>query len=287
MEIKGDVMEINSEYKQILKEISIEKIILPQNTRLNTEDRDIAELMSSIKSEGLLQPIRVEELPNEKYLLIFGNRRLIAIKKLGWKTVPAIVGFGKIDEVELFTKNLVENIQRQDINSYELGKACLFFKNRNFSVSEIATRLSVSKSKIIDSLTLVNASGVSEEQKRNIVFVKNSNQAKTEKMSMSNFKLAQKIIYSGGTTFEDSQKLLNYFRSESISSRDLRIIILLINKGESTENAIKCYKKYHILNPNILIKKEIFEKYLEEKNMIPSEFINFIIKKSKYKDIIY
>ena len=57
----------------MLKEIEINKIKVEENHRLNAEDADIHELMSSIKQHGLKQPIGVHE-SHKGYVILFGNK---------------------------------------------------------------------------------------------------------------------------------------------------------------------------------------------------------------------
>lgn len=78
---------------------------------------ELAELQSSILANGLLQPITVRKLPGNGYELVAGERRLRAVKALGWSKVPALVrGY---DDQTMLTLALVENLQREDLNPIE------------------------------------------------------------------------------------------------------------------------------------------------------------------------
>ena len=104
--------------------------------------------MASIKKEGLLSPIGVRK-KGEKYEVVFGNRRLEAVRKLGIKTIDAIVLTGRQKEEDFLLTNLTENIQRQDISPWEYGRIISKLKNKfGLSNSEIAQRLGVSISRI-------------------------------------------------------------------------------------------------------------------------------------------
>lgn len=93
-----------------IKEIPIKDIILPDvNVRDTVEDGSLDELMKSIKSVGLLQPIRVRS-KNGKFVLITGLRRLKAFEKLGRKKIRAEIDEG--EEVSDLVKGLP--IERQD-----------------------------------------------------------------------------------------------------------------------------------------------------------------------------
>ena len=67
-----------------IKDIEIKKIKQLENIRLRIEEEDVHTLMSSIKQDGLLEPIGVAITSGSKdeYLIVYGNRRLEACRKL-------------------------------------------------------------------------------------------------------------------------------------------------------------------------------------------------------------
>src|SRR5690242_3708776 len=75
-----------------LKQIRLSDIIANrfQPRRAFTEP-ELAELESSIRASGLLQPIVVRESGNGKWELVAGERRLRAVTRLGWTDIPAVV----------------------------------------------------------------------------------------------------------------------------------------------------------------------------------------------------
>ncbi len=77
---------------------------------------ELKELAESIKAAGLLQPIAVR-VAKDGYELVAGERRLRAVKSLGWATVPAIVR--DYDDRTMLTLALIENLQRADLNPIE------------------------------------------------------------------------------------------------------------------------------------------------------------------------
>lgn len=78
-------------------------------------------LAESIKQFGVLQPVTVVDAGNGVYELISGERRLRASKIAGQTTIPAIIRTA--DEVEKLELALIENIQRENLNPIEEGKA--------------------------------------------------------------------------------------------------------------------------------------------------------------------
>ena len=81
----------------------------------------IDELADSINSLGQLEAIAVRPHPSKVncYQVIYGHRRLAAIKKLGWKEIRAEVK--QVDESGMLQMAIVENLQRQDASDYEKG----------------------------------------------------------------------------------------------------------------------------------------------------------------------
>ena len=77
---------------------------------------ELKELADSIRTAGLLQPIAVRHA-KDGYELVAGERRLRAVKSLGWTTVPAIVR--DYDDRTMLTLALIENLQRADLNPIE------------------------------------------------------------------------------------------------------------------------------------------------------------------------
>ncbi|MFZ5391416.1 MAG: ParB/RepB/Spo0J family partition protein [Patescibacteria group bacterium] len=89
--------------------------------RQNFNDEDLADLVASVKTHGILQPLTVSQLPGGKYELIAGERRLRAAVTAGLKQVPAILRQAK--DQERLELALVENIQRQNLNPLEEAAA--------------------------------------------------------------------------------------------------------------------------------------------------------------------
>jgi ParB family transcriptional regulator, chromosome partitioning protein len=101
-----------------LKRIRLTDIIANRfQPRRSFTEPELAELESSIRASGLLQPIVVRETGNGKWELVAGERRLRAVTKLGWTEIPAVVR--DFDDRAMLTLALVENLQRADLNPLE------------------------------------------------------------------------------------------------------------------------------------------------------------------------
>ncbi len=100
--------------------IPLKQIITnPYQPRTNFIDENIAELADSIKNLGIIQPITVRKVEDDKFQLIAGERRLRASKKVGLKTIPSFIKNSNDDE--MLEIALVENIQRKDLDPIEIG----------------------------------------------------------------------------------------------------------------------------------------------------------------------
>ena len=91
----------------------------PQQPRKTFSDDELAELAQSIEENGLLQPLLLRPAPKApgKYELVAGERRLRAVRMLGWKAVPAVTR--EVDDDTLLVLALVENLQREALNPLE------------------------------------------------------------------------------------------------------------------------------------------------------------------------
>ncbi len=103
-------------------EIAVERIDRnPFQTRTAFDEEKIKELADSITASGVVQPIVVRTGQNGRYMLITGERRLIASKQAGKETIPAIVR--DVSDVQAMEMTIVENLQRADLNAMEQARA--------------------------------------------------------------------------------------------------------------------------------------------------------------------
>ena len=136
--------------------VLITKIISNRNQprqEFNPDQMD--ELTSSIKENGILQPITVRELNNGNFELIAGERRLRAAKDAGLETVPVYILSVDAD-VEMMEYALVENIQRVDLSPLEEAEGYAILSGKyDLSQDEIAKRVGKSRPTIANALRLL------------------------------------------------------------------------------------------------------------------------------------
>jgi len=93
----------------------------PYQTRTRFDEKQIEELAASVRATGVVQPILVRPLPDGRYQLIAGERRLLASKKAGKDTIPSIVR--QVSDEQSMEMTIVENLQRTDLNPMEQARA--------------------------------------------------------------------------------------------------------------------------------------------------------------------
>ncbi|MBY5994228.1 ParB/RepB/Spo0J family partition protein [Ferrimonas balearica] len=85
--------------------------------RRDMSDEALEELASSIKAQGVIQPIIVRQLAGDRYEIIAGERRWRAAQMAGLATVPCLVK--QVEDNAAVAIALIENIQREDLNAME------------------------------------------------------------------------------------------------------------------------------------------------------------------------
>jgi ParB family chromosome partitioning protein len=105
---------------KLFDEIDIKNIeINSDQPRKTFDEKKLKELSISIKKHGIIQPITVRKLDNKKYQLISGERRFRASKLIGLEIIPAFIKVA--DDDNILELALIENIQREDLNSIEIA----------------------------------------------------------------------------------------------------------------------------------------------------------------------
>ena len=105
-----------------ISEIELSKIQPnPDQPRSVFEEETLEELATSIRSLGVIQPITLKETGPDKYMIISGERRYRASLKAGLERIPAYIKTAADENVVEMA--LIENIQREDLNSIEIALA--------------------------------------------------------------------------------------------------------------------------------------------------------------------
>ena len=140
-----------SPYREIdLTEIDVD----PDQPRKNFDRGALESLAKSIEQYGVLSPILIRmTAPGGSYRVVAGERRYRAAKMAGLNTIPAIIEFDDEEQGVTSAKQLVENLQRENLDSLEKANAIGHMKDSyGWSVREIASRIGISKTMVQRSL---------------------------------------------------------------------------------------------------------------------------------------
>lgn len=107
----------------------------PLQPRQTFQDESLQELSDSIRQDGVIQPIEVVQTGANQYVIVHGERRWRAAQMAGLETIPAVVQRRKYDDVTLFVRQLVENMQREDLN--DLDRAMGIIRLRKLMQEEL------------------------------------------------------------------------------------------------------------------------------------------------------
>lgn len=126
----------------------------PFQPRISFLKEDLEELSTSIKAQGVIQPVLVRKKENG-YELIAGERRLKAAKMAGLNKVPVIVK--QATEEEIIEISIVENIQRKDLNPIEESDAYYrLLTSFNLTQEQVASKVGKSRPAVANFLRLRN-----------------------------------------------------------------------------------------------------------------------------------
>jgi len=191
----------------------------PYQPRKTFDEVALAELAESIKNDGLLQPIVVKE-DIDGYILIAGERRLRASKLAKLKEVRAIVL--NSDEHKMRQFALIENIQREELNSVELAMAYgELLKLHEITHDELAIMIHKSRTHITNTIRLLQLS------------------AKTQKA------LLEKKISAGhakvlvGLDDRNQQLIVNSIIGQKLSVREVEAMIKSMKVLETKPKEVK------------------------------------------------
>ncbi len=128
----------------------------PDQPRMVFDEEALHELAASIREHGVLQPILVRTLGENRYQLIAGERRWRASREAGHTTIPALVE--EIDDDTALEISIIENLQREDLNPLE--EAAMYERmvhEHGYSIRKLADKLGKDKGYLENRLRLADA----------------------------------------------------------------------------------------------------------------------------------
>ena len=127
----------------------------PFQPRMSFDQEALEELVESIKSLGLIQPITVRRISDGKYQIISGERRFRACKAAGMDMIPAYIR--EADDQGMLEMAIVENIQRENLDPIEVAMSYQrLIDECNLTQEQMALRVGKKRSSVTNYLRLLN-----------------------------------------------------------------------------------------------------------------------------------
>jgi ParB family transcriptional regulator, chromosome partitioning protein len=253
----GDVesKEKNIEKKELNK-VSISDLSRnPYQPREIFNETKLEELATSIKKNGVIQPIAVRPKKNElgKYEIVAGERRWLAAQKAGLHTIP--VNVLNLSDVETLEVAIVENIQRDDLNAVEEARGYKrLFEEFKYDHESISKLMSKSRSHISNTLRLltlpIDVIGMLEEgmltpgQARPLIGLANASNIAEE--IVSNNYSARKVEYlvQKKKSTKPKNKVIdtNILKAQEKLEKKLGLRVFILNKKNNSGKITIEYK---------------------------------------------
>lgn len=210
-------------------------------------DDTIDELAQSIKAYGIIQPLSVRKISDDKYELIAGERRFKAAKKVGLNEVPVIVL--DISDKDSAAIALLENLQREDLNFIEEAEAYYnLIKEHNYTQDQLANIIGKKQSTIANKMRILKL----DEKIREKVLENNL----TERHARALLKLPTVELRNKVLKIVISKEM-NVKNTEQLIDREL----LKLSGKELASDGKKKIKG--IFSPKVYVNtvKQVFDKY--------------------------
>lgn len=238
--------KLNPNYSKIsLKKISVN----PNQPRTNFNDGILNELVQSIKSVGLIQPITVRKISKNEFQLISGERRLRAFKKLNLVKIPAYIR--DVNDQESLEMALIENIQRDDLDSIEIAISYKrLIDEINLTQDELGKKIGKKRSTISNYLRLLKLNPIIQSGIKDDFISMGHGRAL---INIEERKLQMKIyeiIIKKNLSVRNTEKLINDLKKEKSISKFEEIY------PKEITNAIKKLKGKYSKGSNVVFRKK-------------------------------
>jgi ParB family chromosome partitioning protein len=161
-----------------------------ERPRRAVDEAGLEELADSVRHHGVLQPIRVRASGAGRYEIIAGERRWLAARQAGLRTIPAVITAA--DDDLAFLESLVENVQREDLNAVDRAEALRHLRvNLGLqSWEEVGRVVGLSRQHVHNLLRIgdlpeqiqddVRAGGLTEKHSRALLLLRDDAEAQAE-----------------------------------------------------------------------------------------------------------
>ena len=187
----------------------------PYQPRKEFSEEKIQELAQSIKENGLIQPIIVRKSPVLGYEILAGERRYRASIAAGLSEVPVIVK--QLSDQDMMLHSIIENLQRENLNSIEEAKAYQSLIDKGFTHTEIAEKMGKSRPYITNLVRLLGLP-------KHIL-----TEVESGRLSQAHARLLIQL------SSDKQDKLLNRIQTENLSVRQVEQILQKTKKSSKKE----------------------------------------------------
>lgn len=265
-----------------LQKIEINKIKIVENHRSTINEDHLDEMMQSIKQHGVLQPIGIAKDGHGGYVLRFGQRRLLACKKLGHKTIEAMVS-DKVSDQKLSFEGLTENIQRKDPSFAEYGRIIEKLKNKEkLQLSEIAVRMGIPLKKINQIFQVYEEL---PEKLRSKVFFMEKGGGRKGRPGEIPATVATKIIAmkrEHNLNNKDIDNIFDGVARKGMDSLDLDNVGSLVGSGMNATDALAHSAQYGVYTVDVVVKHTEMARLMQQHQLINRAHL---FKKAIYGEI--
>lgn len=146
---------VHTEGSSTINEVPIEQIEAnPNQPRRDFDETALQELANSIAEIGIIQPITLHQVSEQRYMIIAGERRWRASQLAGLKSIPAYIR--TLNDASIMEMALVENIQREDLNAIEVALAYQqLMETDGMTQEKVSQRVGKSRTAIANTLRLL------------------------------------------------------------------------------------------------------------------------------------
>jgi len=216
------VMASAQEPGETIQELILDEIeVNPLQPRTHFSEQALAELTESVRVSGVLQPILVRSLPEGRYQLVAGQRRLLASMRAGLKTIPSLVR--QMSEQEAMEATIVENLQREDMNPMEQARAYETL-GREFGMTQeqIAQRTGKDRASVANYLRLLRLSPTAQEA-----------------LERGRLSVGHAKVILGLPTLEEQDRVISKVITEQLSVRATEEVVLRMLKPPAPHEAVE------------------------------------------------
>ena len=273
MSIKKGLKAKDLGYFKEVKDIPIKDIGIVGNIRMKVDDDELSILMHSIKQHGLLQAIGVSRAKAGKYTLLYGHRRFLACKKLGWDMIQASV-VGEITKEKRIIINIVENCMRKDVTPYEVGRSVAELMKLGLTVSQISVRIDKAETAVKSALEIFKHIPA-EYQKRIRYMGRHTRRDGNLPVDVVSKILDVRRRYN--LTRTQLKEMLATSITDEIKGSQMNVVASLMAKGKNVEEAVKESKALNTIRIDVMLTNGQKEELVKRTNLSVSKSLVGII----------